>query len=136
MNMRYDQKSTWLDDVEHALEAYRDNVVRNLRKEAFDLDIATLENRTLETLLPELEEKNRNARHFIRRCRSKHVWMPALIQGPDERLEDIALNPHSLDAYHRYEKTLQTEGYAKCQYHGYHPLYDTKLYILLTVWEQ
>ena len=105
--MRYYHKTAWLDEVEHALEAYRHDVIRNLRKEALDLDAATVQNRKPETLLPELEEKIRNEKHFMRRCRSKHVWMPALSQRPDERLEDIALNPRSLDAYHRYEKALQ-----------------------------
>jgi hypothetical protein len=107
MNMPYQQhNTTWFEEIERAVETHRHNTLKNLMEAAGEEKV-TPESDLIETPLYKVEEKIRDAKHFIRRCRSEHVWMPALIQGPEERLENMTLNPHSLDAHHRYEKALQ-----------------------------
>lgn len=106
MNMHYQHKISWFHEVDRALKAYRQdpgNVCPELAKQ----DDISQENHPSKISLYKVEEKIRDAKHFIRRCRNEHVWMPALIQEPEEQGEDIPLNLHSLDAQHRYEKALQ-----------------------------
>ena len=106
MNMHYHYKTTWLEEIESALKTYRQDT-ENVYSESENQDDISQENHPSKISLYKVEEKIRGAKHFIRRCRNEHVWMPALIREPDEQAEDIPLHLHSLDARRRYEKALQ-----------------------------
>lgn len=107
MNMHYQHNTAWLEEIDNALKAYRQDMVNAQAESAYRDNVLQQNQQPANRLLYKVEEKIRDAKHVIRRCRNEHVWMPALIQEPDEQLEDITLNPHSLDAQHRYEKALQ-----------------------------
>ena len=58
-------------------------------------------------LLYRVEEKIRDTKRFIRRCRNERTLILALKQELDEQGEDISFSMRSLDAQRRYEKELQ-----------------------------
>ncbi len=106
MNMHYQQNTGWLDEIESALKIYRQNT-EHVPSEPDSQDDPLQEPHPSKKLLYRVEQKIRDAKHVIRRCRGEHVWMPALVQEPTEQVADITFNLHSLDAQHRYEKALQ-----------------------------
>jgi hypothetical protein len=106
MDMHYHDNTIWLEEIESALNVYRQDT-GDFYSEPSNQDDISQENHPSKISLYKVEEKIRDAKHSIRRCRNTHIWMPALIQKPDEQGEDIPLNLHSLDARHRYEKALQ-----------------------------
>jgi hypothetical protein len=104
--MHYHQNAAWREEIDRTLKAYRRNTV-NVYPESAKQDDILQENHPSKMLLYKVEEKIRDAKHVIRRCRHERVWIPTLLQEPAQQEGDLPINLHSLDMHHRYEKALQ-----------------------------